>query len=225
MIVTGQRARGPSPFSGLQWPSKGNSANFPEQNTDVPANQPEGATTDEERQCSIPDGRREWNKDAAARAAIQAMLDYAANHLNETDLSAREFGAAICEFTDGSVGLGQVRHGGAIIGDADGVGSVGILPTDCGAGTPLGYIHSHPSGQRVPSMTDMDALAGMVSTGGNPSHLSVYTVTVVSGASGGAHGYGYGISETPLVDYDKVAEQESNYEPKWVNPDALPCPE
>lgn len=74
-------------------------------------------------------------------------------------------------------------------------------------------------------MTDMDALAGMVSTGGNPSHLSVYTVTVVSGASGGAHGYGYGISETPLVDYDKVAEQESNYEPKWVNPDALPCPE
>lgn len=54
-------------------------------------------------------------------------------------------------------------------------------------------------------------------------HLSVYTVTNVHKGPG-AYDYGYAVSETPLTDKEAVEEQESNYEPKWVNPGAQKCP-
>lgn len=226
ITVTGQRARGPSPFADLDYPSKGpgQGPGGPDQDELDPNGPGPDGPSDESVQCGNPDGKREWNKDAAAAAAIQAMLDYAQREPGEGSLSAREFGAAICQFSNGSIGLGPIKHGPPMIGDPDGRGSVDVRHDDCGSAIPLGYIHSHPSLNRVPSMADFGVLEEMAYYSAVPrGHLSVYTVTTVHKGPGD-YDYGYGISGTPLTDKEAVEEQESNYEPKWVNPEAQKCP-
>lgn len=76
VVVTGQRARGPSPFSGLHWPSKGGSSveGDQEQTTGEGENTGGSPLSDEAEQCATPEGRKEWDKDAKAVEAIDKFL-------------------------------------------------------------------------------------------------------------------------------------------------------
>lgn len=56
VVVTGQRARGPSPFAELQYPSKGNSTGGEQQQEVGDGNDPGTTPSDEEVQCDDPEG-------------------------------------------------------------------------------------------------------------------------------------------------------------------------
>lgn len=61
VIVTGQRVKAISPFSPMQFPTKGNIDNPDEQqNVDDGDGGGHGPPPDETVQCSFPEGRRQW---------------------------------------------------------------------------------------------------------------------------------------------------------------------
>lgn len=102
-----------------------------------------------------------------------------------------------------------------------GRGGVDIPVTDCGAGTPVGFVHSHNSSNALPSLSDMGYLEWLASqTSANLAAMSVYVVAAQAGAPAANP---HSVSRTPYS--DKEASQSPDYVPEWVNPDATPCPE
>lgn len=221
VIVRGQKVRAPSPFSGVQWPTKGNPTP-PQQNTDEPVDDTgEGPATDESQQCAIPEDRREWNKDAAARRAQDEILAAAFARHGETDLFRREYGALLCEMSPGVIEVGEIREGAFVGPPVGGRGGVDIPVTDCGAGVPVGFVHSHTSLNPLPSEGDFGYLAYLAHQNGiSPDALSVYTLGTLSTAPASNP---HAISHARYP--EAAASQQPDYVPEWVDPNATPCPE
>ena len=222
VVAIGQRARGPSPFAALQWPTKG--LGIPaEQLTDVPDDGTgvgPGAPSDEEIQCALPEGRKVWNRDARAVSAVAEPRLAANQRHGEIDFASREYGALLYEFPDGRIELGTISDGPYVGPPTGGQGSVGIPPAGCHGGIPVGYIHTHPSSSPVPSPADMNFLRQLVDHYGAPANASVYIV-----GNYAQQPYGAGtnhVSAATLADKDAV--EQPGYVPKWVNPEAKPCP-
>ncbi|MBL0948801.1 hypothetical protein [Brevundimonas sp.] len=106
IVVTGQRARGASPFAGLQWPSRGGGGN---QQLGLGDDETGGGLelSDEEQQCATEESRRQWNADARAAEAVRQFLDEALRLFGENDLANREFGALLCDTGGGMSSWGQ----------------------------------------------------------------------------------------------------------------------
>jgi hypothetical protein len=227
--VTGQRARGPSPFA-VSYPTKGNGLGNEEQDeVDPNGGGGGGELSDEQQQCMMPAGREQWNADAKAVAARQAFLARAAQ-LGENDLQNREFGALICRLTNGSVVLGPIHEGPPIL---DGNGNqiyypetggrpyVNINPDGCGSGVPIGYVHSHP-GVNEGRPSDGDFATGQWYVdyrGADAATFGIYTMSQYQNQTGN---YSTQVSRASLS--DRSMAQTANYQPAWVNPDATPCP-
>lgn len=182
--VFGQRARGPSPFSGLTFPSKGSSPSVHQ--TQLPEDPNYDPASDQTLQCQDPIARKQWEADAKAKEAAIKFRQKAQDDFNELDLSNREFGALICQMPGGQIDLGPIRAGEPIL-DANGNAidyyplsrpSVPIPYEDCGSGTPIGMIHSHPGvNVGIPSDADFAYLDGLATTTSVPvSSLGVYVV-------------------------------------------------
>jgi hypothetical protein len=112
IVVTGQRARGPSPFADLQYPTKGAGSGGGEQQEEVGDGGLGGGgdLSDEQEQCGDPEGRRQWNADARAQRAIEEFRARA-RLLGEPDLQNREFGALLCDMGNGNIALGPIEVG------------------------------------------------------------------------------------------------------------------
>lgn len=129
--------------------------------------------SDEEVQCAIPEGRREWNKDAKAVEAIDKFLDAARQRFHEDHFKNREYGALICEFSSGFVDLGPVIDGPFVGPPVGGQGTVDIPTDGCGSVVPVGFVHSHISGNGLGSLGDIGYLERLVSeAGANPDVVS-----------------------------------------------------
>lgn len=217
--VTGQRARGPSPFSGIRYPSR-RGVRGPQQNELDPDPDDGGGISDEEVQCGDPAGRREWNKDAKAIEAISRFLEAASSRYGESDFFQREYGALLCEMPNGRVALGPVFDGPFVGPPVGGQGTVSIDPFSCSGSVPLGFVHSHNTGNAIPSPGDMGFLQYLADyANGNPATLSVYVITTM--AVPGTGQSAIVVSRTPLS--DSAAVEEAGYEPEWVNPEAEEC--
>lgn len=223
VTVTGQRARGPSPFSGLQWPTKAVGSGGTHGDTvDMDGNTTGNNPSDEEVQCATTKGRREWNKDAKAVEVIDRFLDAARTRFDGEDhFRNREYGALICEFSDGTIDLGPVFDGPFVGPPVGGRGTVDIPTNSCGTGTPLGFVHTHTSGNPLGSPGDLGYLQRLVDeAGADPARVSVYTIE--NHTPPDQTDPRYRVSRVPLSDADSI--EEEGYEPEWVNPEAQPCP-
>lgn len=233
VVVTGQRARGPSPFAELQYPSKGNSTGGEQQQEVGDGNNPGTTSSDEEVQCDDPEGRKQWNADAKANQAASKFLDKADRDHNEPDWENREFGALICEFSDGAIDLGPIISGEPRLA-ADGTQllyydsngnvrnpGVHIPPDGCGSsGTPIGFVHTHFAGASGhPSDGDFDYAQHLVNYFGAPANASVYVVAKYQDPATGTSAVK--VSHSKVT--DKTAAQQGG-DPNWVNPNAVPCP-
>lgn len=233
VVVTGQRARGPSPFAELQFPTKGTGTTGEQQQEVGDGTEQPGTPSDEEIQCSTPEGSKQWNADAKANEAANQFLNKAGQDHNEPDWENREFGALICEFADGSIALGPIISGEPRLApdgtqllyyDANGdVRNPGVaIPREgCGSsGTPLGFVHTHFAGASGhPSDADFDYAQQLVDYFGAPADASVYVVAKYQDAETG--------EVAVKVSHSKVTEKETarqGGDPNWVDPDATPCP-
>lgn len=214
--------------AGERFPTKGNIDNPDEQQeVDDGAGGGNGPPSDETVQCSFPEGRRQWNADAKAKAAVRAFFDKA-DTLGEPDLQNREFGALICEFAPGQVELGPIQAGlpildaeGHQISYPEGRPTVPIPQDGCGSGTPIGYVHSHPGlNTGVPSNSDFDYAKQLIDYHGAPQNVGVYLVTRAYDEQTGAQKDG--VTRASLS--DKSAANQGTLVPDWINPDATPCP-
>lgn len=193
IVVTGQRARGPSPFADLQYPTKGAGSGGGEQQEEVGDGGLGGGgdLSDEQEQCGDPEGRRQWNADARAQRAIEEFRARA-RLLGEPDLQNREFGALLCDMGNGNIALGPIEVGDPIL-DAGGQPitypggrpTVGIPPTGCGAGTVVGFVHSHPgSGAHLPSSDDFDYADWHTDYNDAPDNFGIYVISSPADAQG-----------------------------------------
>jgi hypothetical protein len=229
IIVTGQRARGPSPYADLQYPTKGAGFGSGEQQEEVGDDGlGGGGLSDEQEQCANPEGRRQWNADARAQQAIQEFRDRA-GLLNERDLQNREFGALICDMGNGNVVLGEIQVGDPIL-DAQGQPitypggrpTVAIPHDGCGGGTAVGFVHSHPGNASfTPSADDFDYADWHVNHNQAPENFGVYVVSMHPDPANPSRPT-YRVSRSERS--ERQAAASGTLEPGWVNPDASPCP-
>jgi len=227
IIVTGQRARGQSPFAGLQWPSRGGGSG--DQQLELGEDEPGGGRgpSDEEQQCATEESRRQWNADARAAEAVDAFRAMAES-LNETDLANREFGALLCDMGGGNVVLGPVTPGPPILDENGqpisyplGRPSMVIPPNGCGTGVVVGSVHSHPSpGSMTPSNDDFNHAQWHIDYNGAAPSFGIYIVTLMPNPLTGIPEEGVSRSQVE----DREAANEGSLEPTWINPDAQPCP-
>ncbi len=224
VIVTGQRARGPSPFAGLQFPNTGISApqqNQLEEEDDLPEE-----PTAEETQCSDAEARKQWEADAKAIKAAEEFKKAAKDRFNEPDWQNREFGALICEMPSGAIELSEIYAGDPILDAAGnaihyalGRASVNLPATACGAGVPLGSVHSHPGvGTNIPSADDF-AFSRHVASANNvdPDRLGIYiAATMQEGSNRGDFVTRYGNGDEASAAAGEAGD--------FINPDAQPCP-
>lgn len=222
VLVTGQRKSAPSPFAEIKWPTT--SGTVDQNQVELPDGESGTQPSDEDVQCQDEEGRRQWNADALAQGAIDAFIE-AARLLGEPDLANREFGALICEFSDGSMSLGPVESGEPTF-DQDGQQvnlhpTVPLSPSGCGGGTPVGYIHSHPGlNTFLPSDRDFNFAQGLIdSRGANQARFGIYVVSRATDSHGRSE-YHVGRSK---ID-DRAAAAAGTLQPSWVNPDAQGCP-
>jgi hypothetical protein len=160
-------------------------------------------------------------KDAKAVEAVAKFVEAARDRFGETNFLNREYGALLCEMSGGSIELGPIIAGPFVGPPVGGQGTVDIPPSGCGVGTPVGFVHTHMSGNPRPSPGDMGYLERLVSeANANPARLSAYVIGTYSRGTG-QEGENR-VSVAPLSDKEKV--EDPDYEPAWVNPDAKPCP-
>lgn len=228
ILVTGQRARGQSPFAGLQWPSRGGGSG--DQQLELGEDEPGGGRgpSDEEQQCATEESRRQWNADARAAEAARRFVE-AAGEFDEGHLANREFGALLCDLGGGNVVLGPIVSGPPIMDETgnpivyDGGRASVEIPTDgCGTGNVVGYVHSHPSGSPIPSDLDFQYARWHITNNRAPGNFGIYIVALVSNPTPGSGGYGYGVSRAEIS--DEEAAGAGTLEPTWLNPDAQTCP-
>lgn len=175
--------------------------------------------------CEDPLRSQDWNADAAAAEALRRIISTAAAQNDPThNLSNREYGAMICQASDGTLSVSQIQWGDPIF-DANGNWvQPGVQPTvnvnfnACGGGSlPLGMIHTHPS-------------TGV--SGGIPSSSDTAWVNAINSARGDNQGRIYIVSIGNSGSYRIEIYNSANVEHAsstgtagpLVNPDGLPCP-
>lgn len=225
--VVGQRRRpsglfpaGPGGGGGGNNPGGVNQWELDEEGDPPPPPEGEGS-----HPCDDPETALDWNTDAAAAEALRRMLAAAAAQADSThNLSNREYGAMICEASNGDLSISTIQWGDPIF-DAEGnwVGagsqpSVAVNFNACGSGSlPLAMIHSHPS--TGPS-------------GAIPSRPDATWVTAINSARGDNQGRIYVVSigengkqRIEVYDSTNVDEgSEGGVSGPEVNPDGQPCP-
>lgn len=136
--------------------------------------------------CADPATAVDWNADAAAAEAANAFKDRAAARNPAEDLSTREWGAYLYRMSDGSIRVGPVNFGDPF--QASGLGSVELLE-DGAPGDIVGFVHSHGSGNHLPSdgtaenPGDIQVLAAVIAYSGNPD-IRMYIVAPNQGPAG-----------------------------------------
>jgi len=217
IIVTGQkRSNSSQPF-----PSLPQTIFVP-----PPYTTPEAVRTDSWREiqpCNHLPLRRRWNQDAAAASATSAFQSYALGlaSLNEGDvtpngpvLTRREFGADLRTGPNGTVILGPISHGPVVQNGV--VSNVAITHGQLTLANWMGDIHTHPSGNPLPSTGDWSGFQSMLSqlrVAGLPtSNRFMYTVVQDASSPTGYRTYAWGENDNP------------NLAGKEVNPQAGSCP-
>lgn len=116
--------------------------------------------------CADPATALEWNADAAAAKALAKMLAAAAAQNDVThNLSNREYGGMICEYSDGTLSISDIEYGDPIFDEHGTWLNPGVQPSvdvsigacSSSGGKPLGMFHSHPgvgSSAGLPSVSD-----------------------------------------------------------------------
>jgi hypothetical protein len=97
--------------------------------------------------------------------------------------------------------------------------TVGIPPTGCGAGTVVGFVHSHPgSGAHLPSSDDFDYADWHTDYNDAPDNFGIYVISSHADAQGQQV---YRVSRADRT--DRAAAANGTLVPNWINPDATPC--
>ena len=102
-------------------------------------------------QCALLPNRRAWNSDAAAARAVGQMLSYAQSA--GTNFFQNEHGAFLMR-TGNLYHLGNITHGGPA--------EVTLDPTGVTLDNWAGDIHTHPSGNELPSLADWFSFHQMI---------------------------------------------------------------
>lgn len=141
IVVTGQRRKGPSdPFPRMMWVSV---PPTPGQHDEKPMREEM-----EGHQCSVPERRRRWNRDANASGGMKDLLAYAADPSRGWSVFSREHGAHFIKTADG-MDMCTITHG-----DPPPPGETANVTLDTSCLTWddwMGDIHTHVSGDGRPS--------------------------------------------------------------------------
>lgn len=210
IVVTGQRRSSPA----TSFPVGGGGGS-PDEQLEIGEDPDSGGGERPNPQCTDPEARRIWNADASAATAGREFLDRAATLGDNPPLGIREFGAALILQPDDSVTLGPVEWGQpGVPGQVPGViiDTTGVTNQNW-----MGDVHSHPSGNGLPSQTDingfLDNLALAEQAGRNTDNISMYIIVEDN-------------NTTPpsrrIYAYNKNSDMNALGDE--VNPDAIPCP-
>lgn len=212
IVVTGQRR---PPNSTIPFPGRDESGGVQSNQDVIPTGDTAGGEVFVPPQCLDPQAKKVWNADAAASGAISDFLARASALGDGFTLRNREFGAALTLGPDGSVNLGAVTWGDAV--------QPGVTPTvtldttGITNQTWIGDVHSHPSGNPLPSVGPNSDWSGFIDNinllalGGRPSDgIAMYVV--VQDEAGNIKTYAYTKDSNP----NEIGQE--------VNPDAAPCP-
>lgn len=173
--------------------------------------------------CADPATALEWNTDAAAAAAAKEFARLAAERTPSETLNTREWGCYLYRAADGSIQRGPITFGDPFSNGGNGtvtLSDVGINPS-----TIVGSVHSHGSGNHLPSSGnaefpgDIQHLDGMVSFSGNSS-ARLYIVAESQGPVGF-------LPYNQINVYNQTTAQQArdSFTPgPEVNPDGMPCP-
>ena len=173
--------------------------------------------------CADPAMAEDWNTDAAAAEATKEFARLAAARTPPETLNDREWGAYLYRASDGLIQIGPIAFGPPF--SNGGVGTVNPSVSGLDPSTIVGSIHSHSSGNHIPSdgneqfPGDIDHLNGLVAFSGNSS-ARLYIVAQNQGPAG-------------FVPYNQINVHKqataqaarSSFTPgPEVNPEAEPCP-
>jgi hypothetical protein len=171
--------------------------------------------------CADPDTALEWNADATAAEATKEFARLAAEQVPPETLNDREWGAYLYRQSNGSIRLGPINHG--LPFSSGGIGSVALIES----GPPddiIGSVHSHGSGNHLPSSGtvdqpgDMQNLTGMIAYTGNSS-FRMYIVAQNQGPSGFSQ-----YNQINVYDQSNAqASRDSFTNGPEVNPNGTPC--
>ena len=172
--------------------------------------------------CADPETAVEWNADAAAAEAAKEFARLAAARNPPENLNAREWGAYLYRNSDGSIRIGTINFGPAF--QAGGVGSVALTP-DGPTADVIGFVHSHASGNHLPSdgpdldnPGDIQVLDSLVAATGNPQ-LRMYIVAQNQGPAGFTP-----YNQINFYNTSNAASARQSFAPgPQVNPEGLPC--
>lgn len=165
----------------------------------------------------------DWNADAAAAEAAKEFARLAAARIPPETLNDREWGAYLYRAPDGSIHIGPIALGPPF--SNGGVGTVNPPTAGLDPSTIVGSIHSHGSGNHIPSdgneqfPGDIDHLNGLVAFSGNSS-ARLYIVAQNQGPADF-------VPYNQINVYNQATAQaaRSSFTPgPEVNPDAEPCP-
>lgn len=204
--VVGQRRRNDGSF-----PSRGSGAGGGGNNdTGAPEQEevdPGDFTPDDEQDlCSDPVRALEWNADAAAAEARRQFLQKAAE-LGDDRLHHREFGAQLYQRSNGSVYVGAVTWGPRL------AGTVTLDESNPFGDTPIGEVHSHAGGNRVPSAADWERV-DIFSAQTGQNYRSYIVARDIRDRT----------SDVAIRAYDTRSDRNVDIDGPEVNPDAQPCP-
>lgn len=175
--------------------------------------------------CGFPEGRVEWNADAAAAAALQQMRLLAA--LQGEDLNIREWGCYLWIDDFQNIQYGPITAGEFTFQDPPDTGLPSVTLSDEGipAGRIIGAVHTHQAGAFVPSYGDLDAFHGIQGRlagegrGGERVRFYVGALDLVP-AGGGRQTAGLRVNDERTIDEAVTQIKEG----AQVNPLAEPCP-
>lgn len=226
IVVTGQR-RQPSG----QFPSAGGGGGgggdtgTPQQNEVSPNDPP---PPEPFNPCANVSTALPWNADAAGVASVAdflgaaATLGFADAPNGTPQLSNREFGRGLARGPNGSVIGNAVSWGPPI--PPGGVGGMTVDFTGIDVLDYLGDSHSHPNGNRLPSIEDWDGFMRNNRAARNAGRTNEYYYMYVfavnaDGRSGTSHVYRDGPRSANSAD-----PARPTVEGPEVNPNAQPCP-
>lgn len=172
--------------------------------------------------CDNPESAEDWNTDAAAAEAAKEFARLAAARTPPETLNDREWGAYLYRAADGSIQIGPIAFGPPF--SSGGVGTVNPSTSGLNPASIVGSIHSHGSGNHLPSdgneqfPGDIDHLNGLVMFSGNPS-ARLYIVAQNQGPAGFVP-----YNQINVYNQQTAQAARSNFSPgPEVNPEAEPC--
>lgn len=177
--------------------------------------------------CGSPDTRHEWNIDAAASAAKNAILQAAAQ-AGETGLSYRERGAFLLRKPNGSIVVGPIVEGSVY---APGQQPATVLDPYSipDMSEIVGIVHSHQAGNHLPSPPSangpgdaggLTTLMNIMNTynPGSGSNARIYIVAETTGSPSQTQINVYGPSNIAAATGNNPTAGPE------VNPDGQACP-